>query len=392
MKRKHILPPVAFLSALGVHYVCVTGRKAANGGCQETCCGKEAAGPAGAPWVDGRVRTPVGEVPRVATVLRAADRAGAWKARWGIGRMSYRVGPGLYAVGDPTPRSPVLVTANYKMSFDGLRSRLRGRDAWIMVLDTRGINVWCAAGKGTFGTDELVHRAAAVRLAEVVDHRTLILPQLGAPGVSAHQVRRRSGFRVAYGPVRAEDVPAFLDAGMKATPEMRRVTFPFADRVALTPVELVTSARYALLAAACLFLLSGLGPGVYSAHRAAAVGLRQAALLLGAWLAAVVLTPALLPWLPGRAFSVKGVWIGLGLLAAVGGHVWAGGQVFANWADAAAWVPAIPAVTSFTAMNFTGATPFTSLSGVRKEMRVAVPLQAGCAALGMALWLLGRFM
>ena len=79
--------------------------------------------------------------------------------------MDYRVEPGLYAVGSPTADSPVLVSANYKMSFDRLRSALPGVDAWILVLDTKGINVWCAAGKGTFGTDELVRRIEAARAA-----------------------------------------------------------------------------------------------------------------------------------------------------------------------------------------------------------------------------------
>jgi CO dehydrogenase/acetyl-CoA synthase gamma subunit (corrinoid Fe-S protein) len=70
------------------------------------------------------------------------------------------------------------------------------------VLDTQGINVWCAAGKGTFGTDELVHRIEATQLHDVVRHRVLILPQLGAPGVAAHDVKKRSGFTIEYGPVR----------------------------------------------------------------------------------------------------------------------------------------------------------------------------------------------
>ena len=92
--------------------------------------------------------------------------------------------PGLYALGAPAPDSPVFVSANYTLSFDALRSALRGIDGYLLVLDTKGINVWCAAGKGTFGTDELVARIEATRLAEVVRHRRLILPQLGAPGVA----------------------------------------------------------------------------------------------------------------------------------------------------------------------------------------------------------------
>ena len=118
-----------------------------------------------APWIVGSVKTPTGEVPQVSTRLTLRDRMGTWKARWGVGRMHYAIAPGLYAVGTPTDESPVLVTANYKMSFDRLRSQLTSLDAWILVLDTQGINVWCAAGKGTFGTDELIHRIAATKLA-----------------------------------------------------------------------------------------------------------------------------------------------------------------------------------------------------------------------------------
>ena len=140
------------------------------------------------------LETPAGRVPVISPALGPADRFGAWKARWGIGRMSYLVPPGLYAVGSPTPDDPVLVTANYKMSYDLVRSELAGRNVWLLVLETNGINVWCAAGKGTFGTGELVARIEASRLAQVVGHRRLILPLLGAPGVSAHEVRSRTGF------------------------------------------------------------------------------------------------------------------------------------------------------------------------------------------------------
>ena len=130
--------------------------------------------------------------------------------------MHYAVDPGLYAVGNPDGESPVLVTANYKMSFDMLREALPNRNAWILVLDTKGINVWCAAGKGTFGTTELVNRIASSGLPRIVSHRELIVPQLSGPGVAAHEVKRLSGFKVIYGPIRAADLPNFLDRGFKA--------------------------------------------------------------------------------------------------------------------------------------------------------------------------------
>ena len=364
------------------------------------CCGPceegtpEESGPSGRAetrWITGSLPTPAGEIPQVSTRLQAADHLGAWKARWGIGRMRYQVAPGLYAAGNPTSDSPVLVSANYKMSFDRLRSKLAGIDAWIMVLDTDGINVWCAAGKGTFGTDEIVARIDRTKLKDVVSHRTLILPQLGAPGVAAHEVKQRSGFRVVYGPIRAGDLPSFLASGMKATALMRRVQFGLIDRLAVVPIELVMSARLALMIAACFLFLAGLGTDGYSWARVGSRGVPAAALFLLACGGSTILTPALLPWLPGRMFTVKGTWVGLALLLGVLCYDWYNPGTIDNRLGIAAWCLLIPTVAGFMAMNFTGASTYTSLSGVRREMRLVVPIQAFCAVVGVALWIAGRF-
>jgi hypothetical protein len=96
-------------------------------------------------FVIGRIKAPGNDVPQVSSDLTPADRWGAVTARWGVGRMHFTVDPGLCALGNPHEESPVLATANYKMSFDALRRALPGLDGWILVLDTRGINVWCAA-------------------------------------------------------------------------------------------------------------------------------------------------------------------------------------------------------------------------------------------------------
>jgi len=328
-------------------------------------------------------------IPHIPVTLSWTDKLGSLRVRLGIGRMKYAVKPGLYAVGNPNDESVVLVSANFKMSFDALRTKLSGRDAWVLVLDTKGINVWCAAGKGTFGTDELVNRIDAVGLAKIVTHRTVVVPQLGAPGVSAHEVKKRSGFRIVYGPVRADDLRMFLDAGMKATEQMRRVRFGIWQRTELIPMELVMGAKYAILVAVCFFLLAGLNRRGYSTSLAMADGLRSAALLLGTYFAACILGPVLVPWLPGRAFSVKGLWIGLA--AAIFGYYATLMGVAVKGLDVIAWLLILSALASFTVMNFTGATTFTSLSGVRAEMRIAVRLQIIAAAVGIALWLVGRF-
>ncbi len=342
-------------------------------------------------FVIGKVKTSRGEVLQVSSDLTPADRWGAVKARWGVGRMHFTVDPGLYALGNPHEESPVLVTANYKMSFDALRRALPGLDAWILVLDTRGINVWCAAGKGTFGTEELVGRIQSGGLERVVKHRKIILPQLSGPGVAAHQVKKLSGFQAAYGPVRAQDLSAYLSAGGRATPDMRRKTFTLRERAALIPVELVQALKPALLIMLAFFLLSGFGGSAGYGTNLGHQGPWSVLAILSALLTGAVLTPLLLPWIPGRAFSLKG-WI-LGLASAWGLiflRVYFSESGFQPL-EALAWLLLLPAMSAYLAMNFTGASTYTSLSGVKKEMRWAVPLEIILGAVGLICWIAVRF-
>ena len=222
-------------------------------------------------------------------------------------------------------------------------------------------------------------------------HRELILPQLAGPGVSAHQVKKLSGFKVIYGPIRAKDLGAFLDAGLKATPEMRRKTFTTWERTVLAPVELVGAMKVGVFILPIFFFLGGLGgPGGYWI-KAWNHGLFAVQALLLAILAGTVLTPVLLPFLPGRAFSLKGFW--LGMIAAVI-LVKIRGVDFATTAgflEILAWLLLIPATTAYLAMNFTGCSTYTSLSGVKKEMRFALPMEIAAGFVGLVLWFGSRF-
>lgn len=327
-------------------------------------------------WLD----TPAGRVARIAPDWSAADRIGAWKVRWAIGRMSYLVPPGLYALGTPDAGSPVVVTANYKLTFDLVRRALRGRNAWLLVLETHGINVWCAGGKGTFGTGELVKRIAAAGLARVVSHRTLLLPILSANGVCARIVRAKSGFEPRFAAIRAEDLPAFLDNGLRATDGMREMTFTLRERAALVPVDLVLAVGASLPAlAACL------AAGAIASETPWRVEtLFPAAAYLAALACGIVGVPLLLPWIPGRAFTVKGALLGLLPVAAIGWATgWSGRSVLPA-------LLALPAVSAFFALQFTGSTPFTSKTGVKKEIRLALPVLGLSALAGVAAWIVGK--
>jgi hypothetical protein len=318
-------------------------------------------------------------IPTVSTRLRIGDRLGHWRVRWAIGRMHYSVKPGLYKVGAPNPGSPVLVTANYKLTFDVLRAELQGLDAWLLVLDTKGINVWCAAGKRTFGTEELVKRIHNERLGEIVSHRKLIVPQLGATGVAAHEVRRMCGFKVIYGPVRASDLKAFLEDGMRATNDMRRVTFTLGERLVLVGAELGIVLQWLTLLTLVMLLLDR----VAALPQDLEAILHTGAPIVAGILAGTVIAPILLPWIPGPAFSLKGAVAGAFLVGAT--------LVLLPGSHTPPYMIRIfllgTAVASFLAMQFTGSTTFTSPSGVEWEMRRALPFQIGAVVIALTVGL-----
>lgn len=315
-----------------------------------------------------------GKVPRLSTRLTWRDVLGGWKVRWGIGRYSYLVEPGLYAVGEPDGNSQVLVTANYKLTLDALRRELSGLNLWILVIDTKGINVWCAAGKGTFGNYELLKVLNKVKLKQVVSHNRLILPQLGAPGVAAHVIKK-AGFEVVYGPVRAGDIRSFLENGMVKSAEMSEVNFGFADRLVLTPMEFIPDLKYALpfLPVLLIFNLGNLG-----------LTLANYVPIFVSLLVGSVAVPLLLPYIPFRAFSLKGALLG-GIWSAVFLRFYDVFQVQDSLMVKAAYVCFMLFVSSYSALQFTGSSTYTSLSGTTKETISAMLAGAALCAAGVIL-------
>jgi hypothetical protein len=304
--------------------------------------------------------------------------------------MRYAVPAGLYARGKPGPFSPVFVTANYKMSFDALRSALAGLDAWILVLDTKGVNVWCAAGKGSFGTEELLKRIEATRLAELIDHRELILPQLGAPGVSAPELARRSGFKAVWGPVRAADLGDWLATGRRKDEAMRTVRFTLVDRLAVALLELVQAWPAALVALGLGSLLALPASSAWAGRAAAWSGL-----FLGGILSGTIATPALLPFLPGKAFAVKGALVGAAwalIYGLMGLPFLAAAGPLARVLAVAGGVLATAPQSAFLAMNFTGASTFTCQPGALVEVEKGFWPMLGSAAAGLAALAAAKFL
>lgn len=337
-------------------------------------------------WTAGTHQTPNGTVFRVSSAWTRRDTWGMVRSRTSAFRMHYAVEPGLYAVGNPDGASDVFATANYKLSFDIVRRALAGMDAWLLVLDTKNINVWCAAGKGTFGTEELVRRIAAAGLEKIVRHRFVIVPQLGAVGVSASTVRKRTGFQVRFGPVDARDIPAYVQAGYRKTEAMRLVRFPLPDRMALTPMEINPAMKKYPWFAGAVLLIFGLQPEGVLFASAWRGGLPFLLLGLLAVFTGAFATPVLLPFVPFRSFALKGLVMGLAAMAAAAPFL---GPALhgSGFLLAAAWI-LFPAISSYIALQFTGSTTFTGMTGVRKELRIGIPVYIGSSALSVLLVIL----
>jgi ferredoxin len=142
----------------------------------------------------------------------------------------FPVTTGLREIGHPDRTSPVLVTGNFGLTVLRVQRALHGLDCYLLVANSRGINVWCAASGGHFSHHDVVSIIKTSGIQDLVEHRTVILPQLAATGIEARQIDEKTGWQVRWGPVEAADLPVYLAAQHK-TPTMRIGKFPLARRL-----------------------------------------------------------------------------------------------------------------------------------------------------------------
>lgn len=327
-------------------------------------------------------------IPIVKTKLEFRDFIGALKARWSINRNNYKIFPGLYAVGKPENNSDIFVSANYKLSFDHLRKNLDGLNAWILVIDTKGINVWCAAGKETFGTEELINKINYYLLNSTISTKKVIIPQLGAVGVSAHEVKHKTGYKVIYGPVEASDIKSFIENNYTATELQRKVYFKFKDRIVLSPIEIVGHFKYVIFLISAMFILAGFKKLSFNIDNSFNELNHILPNIMAAYFGGTFIVPILLPYIPFRNFAFKGLFVGFVLSAILLLTNVLNGSLI----EIVSWFMINMSISSFTGMNFTGSSTYTSFSGVMKEMRVAIPIQLILSIVGIFTWIILRFL
>jgi NAD-dependent dihydropyrimidine dehydrogenase PreA subunit len=166
--------------------------------------------------------------------------------------LPFRFRTGLIRIGSPDRDAPVFLTGNFRLTVERVRHVLEGvdgLDAWLLVANSGGVNVWCAASGGMLTNHGVVSVLKTSGIGALVDHRRVILPQLAATGVEGREVLVKTGWHVVWGPVDARAIPAFLDNDLRKSREMKTVRFPWPQRVEMAVAwAFPISAVFALLA------------------------------------------------------------------------------------------------------------------------------------------------
>ena len=175
--------------------------------------------------------------------MSLAERvADAWDTVFRM--LPHRAPTGLVAIGHPSRTSPVLLTCNYSYTVRRLRRILLGLDVWLLVANSNGINVWCAAGGGHLTHHDVISVIRTSRVDERVDQRVLILPQLGATGIERRAVGQATGWKTKWGPTMAEYLPEYLARGLRGRKAWRKAPFMTSYRSVRSRMESIRRAIF----------------------------------------------------------------------------------------------------------------------------------------------------
>jgi ferredoxin len=277
---------------------------------------------------------------------------------------------GLVEIGEPDENSPVLVTCNFRLTVERVRRALRNVDAHLLIANSRGINVWCAATGGRLTNYDVISVLKTSGIAERVRHRRVVLPQLAATGVEARVIEEKSGWQVIWGPVYVKDLPEFLKGGQAKSREMRVVAFPWRQRLEIS--------------AAWAFPIS-LAAGVVTALWWRQALVPAVLVVWGLCLAVLMAFPLYGGWLgsggKGSGLvlgALVGVWA-VAMVCALGyRYFWAGGE----WDDLLRWGVLTLVVILLLGVDLLGNTPVYK-SGLQEDRRLHVALdEVRCQGVG----------
>ena len=159
-------------------------------------------------------------ITKFASVLAAQDHGDeTWLPLWTLRQNIYtdpqkplQMEPGVYPIGEPDTKSPLLVTTNFSLTYFTVSTELEatGLACHLAVVDAEGLSVLTAWSAGKFSGDRVAKALRAMQATERVSHRTVIIP--GYVSVISGELEDAlgEGWRVLVGPQEASDIAPFF--------------------------------------------------------------------------------------------------------------------------------------------------------------------------------------
>jgi acetyl-CoA decarbonylase/synthase complex subunit gamma len=118
---------------------------------------------------------------------------------------------GIYEIGGPHENSPVLITANFSLTYFIVSGEIETSKvpSWLLVKDTEGLSVLTAWAAGKFGADTIAPFIKKSGIEDRVSHRKLVIPGYLA-AESGGLEEELPGWEILIGPREGAHIPAYL--------------------------------------------------------------------------------------------------------------------------------------------------------------------------------------
>jgi len=122
----------------------------------------------------------------------------------------------VYAVGNVTDKSPVLITTNFSLTYFSVEGEVEASriPSYILSVDTEGQSVLTAYAAEKFTAESVAAAMKKFGLENLVSHKKAIIP--GFVAVMSGALAEESGWEVLVGPREASGIPTYLKTMWKA--------------------------------------------------------------------------------------------------------------------------------------------------------------------------------
>jgi acetyl-CoA decarbonylase/synthase complex subunit gamma len=121
-----------------------------------------------------------------------------------------QVKPGLYSVGEPNEKSPVMFTTNFSLTYFTVRADIEKSKlpAWLLVVDTEGQSVMTAFAAGKLTPESVAKVIEDEKLKEKNSRGEIIIP--GMVSRMSGKLNELTGLKVTVGPRESSGLPKMM--------------------------------------------------------------------------------------------------------------------------------------------------------------------------------------